>query len=151
MQESLVTLLNQAHKRAQAQAWPYAGALTPSEAFEIWQHDPEALLVDIRTRAEWEWVGRVPGAIEVEWNTWPGGVPNPNFLGEIQAHIPREARVLLLCRSGARSHNAAIALTIAGYKSTYNILEGFEGDKNEHNQRNQLNGWRAKRLPWEQG
>ncbi len=142
--------LIKAQERAQENAWPYAGALTPAEAFDVWQQHPQAVLLDIRTRAEWTWVGRVPQAIEIEWNTWPGGTRNPLFLKQCQAVIPYDAYVLLLCRSGARSHHAAITLHAAGYKNVYNILEGFEGDKDSEFHRNTLNGWRMAGLPWEQ-
>jgi rhodanese-related sulfurtransferase len=145
-------LLEAAQQRAQSQGLPYAGALLPAEAQALLLKHPEAKLVDVRTRAEWEWVGRVPNALLIEWNTWPGGQPNPDFLDELKARVPDpETPLLFLCRSGARSHNAAATAARAGYRQAINVLQGFEGDKNEKGQRNSVGGWRAAGLPWIQG
>ncbi len=146
----ITEILNAAQQRAKEANLTYEGALTPSEAYEILKTAPGAKLVDVRTRAEVDWVGRVPGAVEIEWATYPGMKPNPNFLAALDQQVDKEALVLFICRSGVRSHHAAIAATRAGYSDCYNVLEGFEGDKNPGNQRNALNGWRAARLPWEQ-
>lgn len=146
----LSELLALASKRGEKLGLPYSGALTPREACEIWQHAPGARLVDLRTRAELEWVGRIPGAIEIEWNTWPGGERNPNFLVQLQHQVDPEALVLFICRSGARSHNAAIFAQQSGYATCYNILEGFEGDRDAHDQRGHIGGWRLAGLPWVQ-
>ena len=135
--------------RAREQGLPYAGALTPTEAHELMKSG--ARLVDVRTRAELEWVGRVPGAIPVEWNTWPGGKPNAEFLAQLAEHVDKPEPVMFLCRSGGRSHNAAVAATQAGYAECYNVLEGFEGDKDPNQHRNAVNGWRYRGLPWVQG
>ena len=78
-------------------------------------------------------------------------LPNPDFLAQLQARAPADAPVLFLCRSGARSHDAAIAATAAGYTQCYNVLEGFEGDRDAHGHRGALNGWQAAGLPWQQG
>ena len=107
-------------------------------------------MVDVRTRAEWDWVGRVPGALEIEWQTYPGGVPNPHFLAELRRAVTTESLLLFLCRSGARSSAAAKAATEAGFPDCFNVLEGFEGDKNELGRRNTVNGWRHAGLPWQQ-
>lgn len=146
----ITEILNSAQQRAKDLNMPYEGVLTPQEAFEILQSAPGAKLVDVRTRAEQDWVGRVAQAVEIEWATYPGMKQNPNFLAALQQQVDKEALVLFLCRSGARSHHAAVAATQAGYTDCYNILEGFEGDKSASNQRNVLNGWRAAGLPWEQ-
>jgi len=138
-----------ARERAKSLGLPYAGALTPQEAHALLQAG--ARLVDVRTRAELEWVGRVPGGIGVEWNTWPGGKPNPAFLAELAEHVDKDEAVMFLCRSGGRSHAAALAATQAGYAECYNILEGFEGDKDAGHHRNTVNGWRVRGLPWVQG
>lgn len=129
---------------------PYAGALTPAEANEVWQLAPGAKVVDVRTRAELDWVGRVPGAVEIEWITYPGSKPNPSFLAQLQREVDSEALVMFLCRSGARSDHAARAATEAGYLESYNILEGFEGDKDAEGHRNRIGGWRHAGLPWQQ-
>lgn len=147
----LTDLLSLAHERAQHMSLPYAGALTPAEAYEILQLAPGAKLVDVRTRAEWDWVGRVPGAVEIEWLTYPGGRLNPSFLSQLSREVDREAVVLFLCRSGQRSDFAARAATEAGYGTCYNVLEGFEGDKDALGQRNRVGGWRHAGLPWHQG
>lgn len=147
----LSDLLNVAAQRAADMNLPYAGALTPQEAHEVWQLAPGARLVDVRTRAEWEWVGRVPDAVEIEWLTWPTGKPNPGFLAQLKREVDSEALVLFLCRSGGRSHQAACLASEAGYLEVYNVLEGFEGDKDANGQRNRIGGWRHAGLPWRQG
>ena len=144
-------ILARAHERARELKLQYAGALLPAEAHALMQVLPEARLVDIRTRAELEWVGKVPGSVTVEWNTWPGGGRNLDFIAEFEALVAKDALVMLLCRSGVRSHHAAIALNRAGYDRAYNVLQGFEGDKDTSGQRNRLGGWRAAGLPWTQG
>lgn len=138
-----------ARERGSAQNLPYAGALLPAEAHELMKSGVR--LVDVRTRAELEWVGRVAGALPVEWNTWPGGKPNPEFLAQLSEHVEKAEPVMFLCRSGGRSHNAAAAATSAGYRECYNVLEGFEGDKDANQHRNTVNGWRCHGLPWVQG
>jgi rhodanese-related sulfurtransferase len=142
--------LNVAQQRAKELNLPYAGALTPEEAHELMRSAPGAKLVDVRTRAEIDWVGRVPGAVEIEWATYPGMKQNPNFLAALEQQVSKEALVMFICRSGQRSHGAAMVATQAGYSDCYNVLEGFEGDKSPGNQRNVLNGWRVTGLPWEQ-
>jgi rhodanese-related sulfurtransferase len=108
-------------------------------------------LVDVRTRAEWEWVGRIPGAVEVEFLTYPGSRPNPDFVRELEHKVDKDAKVLFICRSGGRSHNAAMLATQAGYAECFNVLEGFEGDKDAEGHRNRKGGWRFAGLPWTQG
>lgn len=143
-------VLAKAHERAQQLKLQYAGALLPAEAHTLMQTHHDARLVDVRTRAEQEWVGRVPGSVLVQWNTWPGGSRNLDFVAEFEAQIAKNVIVMLLCRSGVRSHYAAIALTRHGYANTYNVLQGFEGDKHPSGQRNRLGGWRVAGLPWVQ-
>ncbi|MBL8418147.1 MAG: rhodanese-like domain-containing protein [Dechloromonas sp.] len=147
----LTEILGLARQRGEALGLPYAGALTPSEAAQLLQLAPGAKLVDVRTRAEWDWVGRVPDAVEIEWNQYPGGVHNPNFLSELKRRVDPEALVMFLCRSGARSDGAARLATEAGYSACFNILEGFEGDKDANGHRNTIGGWRKAGLPWIQG
>lgn len=144
----LTDLLQLARERAQATGLPYAGALTPAEAHQVWQLAPGARLVDVRTRAELDWVGRIPDAVEIEWNQYPGGIPNPHFLTQLKRQVDPEALVMFICRSGVRSDHAARSATEAGYNACYNVLEGFEGDKDAHDQRNHLGGWRHAGLPW---
>ena len=127
---------------------PYAGALLPAEAHQLMQAG--AKLVDVRTKPEVLYVGRVPGAATVEWQTYPGNKPNPEFIGELAALAPKDQPVMFLCRSGARSHSAAEAAMRAGWKETYNVLEGFEGDKDSAQHRGTVGGWRKAGLPWVQ-
>jgi rhodanese-related sulfurtransferase len=148
--ETSQEILARARERTQQLKLPYAGALLPAEAYALMQFLPGAKMVDVRTRAELEWVGRVPGGVSIEWNTWPGSARNPNFISEFETQIDRNAVVMFLCRSGVRSHNAAIAVTEAGHTDAYNILQGFEGDKDADGQRNKLGGWRFAGLPWAQ-
>ena len=110
------------------------GALTPSEAHALMQAG--AKLVDVRTQAELYWVGRVPGSVYVEWNTYPGGTFNADFLAQLAEVAKKDEPVMFLCRSGGRSHFAAVLATQAGYAECYNVLEGFEGDKDARGQRN---------------
>ena len=144
----LTDLLNLARHRGNALGLPYAGALTPIEAYEIWQLAPGAKLVDVRTRAEQDWVGRVPGAVEIEWSRYPGNQPNIDFLPQFKRQVDQECLVFLLCRSGVRSHQAACLTHEAGYAGCYNVLEGFEGDIDANGQRGKLGGWRHAGLPW---
>ncbi len=142
------SIKNIARQRASDLKLPYSGALLPQEAFALMHAG--AILVDIRTKAELEWVGRVPGSLTVEWNTWPGNTMNPGFMPQLEALVVRDMPVMFLCRSGGRSHSAALAATQAGYSEAYNILQRFEGDKGPDGHRNTLGGWRLAGLPWVQ-
>lgn len=146
----ITEILNKAQQRAKEANLPYEGALLPSEASEILKLAPGAKLVDVRTRAEIDWVGRIPGAVEIELMTYPGMKPNPNFIAALQQQVDPESLVLFMCRSGQRSNAAAAAASQNGFADCYNILEGFEGDKDASGQRNSVNGWRKAGLAWEQ-
>lgn len=135
-----------ARERAAKMELPYAGALLPAEAYALMQGGTR--LVDVRTQAELDWVGRVPGALPVQWNTYPKNRPNPLFLEQLEELVEKDEPVMFLCRSGGRSHGAAMAATQAGWGECYNVLEGFEGDKDAQHHRNVLGGWRAAGLPW---
>jgi len=147
---ALTELLQAAHERAQELKLPYNGALLPREAYQVWRDAPGAKIVDVRTRAELDWVGRIPGAVEIEWLSYPGSRPNPGFLAALEQQVDKEALVMFICRSGGRSHNAAMIAMQAGYKASYNVLEGFEGDKDAQAHRNTQGGWRVAGLPWTQ-
>ena len=95
-------------------------------------------------------MGRIPGAVEIELLSYPGNRPNPEFLATLQQQVKKDAPVMFICRSGGRSHNAALLAMQAGYVQSYNVLEGFEGDKDEHGHRNTRGGWRIAGLPWVQ-
>jgi rhodanese-related sulfurtransferase len=126
----------------------YAGDISGALAWQ-WVQNGEAVLVDVRTDAERAWVGFVPDAVAVAWKQWPGMAMNPDFDQQLQAAVPEGKKVLLLCRSGVRSVAAAKRATELGLQA-YNILEGFEGDPDEHAQRNRRGGWRFNGLPWQQ-
>ncbi|MBC5765544.1 rhodanese-like domain-containing protein [Ramlibacter albus] len=126
----------------------YAGDVTPELAWQ-WVQSGEAVLVDIRSTAELEWVGRVPGAVHVVWKQWPGMVPNPDYDAQLKAAVPEGKKVVMLCRSGARSIASSRRATELGMEA-YNILEGFEGDKDADGHRGVNGGWRFRGLPWKQ-
>jgi rhodanese-related sulfurtransferase len=125
----------------------YAGDVSPQLAWQ-WVQSGEAVMVDVRTDAEREWVGFVPGAVPVAWKQWPGMVPNPGFDDAVrQASGGRP--LVMLCRSGVRSIAAAKRATELGL-TAYNILEGFEGDPDAQAHRGQKGGWKYHGLPWRQ-
>jgi len=143
-------ILELARQRGAGQ--PYAGAVTPQEAFDLLANDPDVLLVDVRTNAERDWVGRVavPEAqhAAVQWATYPGGQPNPQFGAELQKVARKDQTLLFLCRSGVRSRHGARVATELGYANAFDILEGFEGDRDGDGHRKTLGGWCKAGLPW---
>jgi len=148
----ITEILGAAQARAAQFSLPYTGALLPHEAQELLQAAPGSRLIDVRSRAELELNGTVPGAIHVEWQSWPGWVLNPHFLVQLRHAVVADALLLFLCRSGHRSHRAAIAATEAGLMNCFNVLEGFEGDLDKATgHRNEVNGWKHRGLPWIQG
>ena len=142
-------ILEKSRQRAQQLKLSYAGALLPAEAQAL-RESAGAVVVDVRSRAELDFVGRIPGSVEIEWKTWPGMQPNPNFLQQLRQAVPTDAKVMFVCRSGGRSHDAAAAAKAAGYDAAFNVLEGFEGDRDSGGHRNTVGGWRAAGLPWMQ-
>jgi sulfur dioxygenase len=126
----------------------YAGNVSPALAFQWWQ-DGQAVLIDVRTDAEREWVGFVPGAVALAWKQWPGMAMNPQFDEALKAAVPAGGKAVMLCRSGVRSVAAAKRATELGLEA-YNILEGFEGDPDEQAHRGARGGWRYRGLPWRQ-
>jgi len=147
--QTLSVLLDAAQARIDDQA-SYKGAMPPRDAFSVLQQAPGARLVDVRTRAELDWVGRIPGAVEIEIKYYPEMKLNPNFLTELKRQVDPESLVLFICRSGQRSAAAAEMSARIGYNDCYNVLEGFEGDRDANNQRGYRNGWKLAGLPWEQ-
>ena len=135
----------------------YAGDVSAQEAWELMKSDPRAALVDVRTRPEWAFVG-VPDLSElkrdthlIEWQVFPTMDVNPSFVDAVgQSAADKEAPLMFLCRSGARSRSAAIAATRAGYRRAYNVAGGFEGDLDGERHRGTKNGWKASGLPWKQ-
>lgn len=127
----------------------YAGDVLAPLAYAWWRAG-DAVLIDVRTDAEREWVGFVPGAAAVAWKQWPGMALNAGFDDAIRAAVPAGKKAVLLCRSGVRSVAAAKRATELGLEA-YNILEGFEGDLDAQAQRGLKGGWRMRGLPWRQG
>ena len=126
----------------------YAGDVTPRLA-AAWVAAGAAVLVDVRTDAEREWVGYVPGALPLAWKQWPGMAINADFDTGLQGAVPVGGKVVLLCRSGVRSIAAARRAAELGIEA-YNILEGFEGNPDAQGRRGRTGGWRFCGLPWKQ-
>jgi rhodanese-related sulfurtransferase len=145
-------ILAAARQRAQDGQFPYAGAVTPQDAFNLLQDNPAIKLVDVRTKAERDWVGQVSIAagqhLAVQWNLYPEGTPNPAFLEQLAALAGPQTPLLFLCRSGVRSRHAAKLATEHGYTACYDILEGFEGNKDQLGHRKTIEGWCKHGLPW---
>ncbi|HYN55315.1 MAG TPA: rhodanese-like domain-containing protein [Methylotenera sp.] len=141
-------ILKLAQQRAIEKALPYTGALTPHEAFDLMQQDPATILVDVRSRAELELVGKIPQATHIEWAFYPGMVANTEFAKQLVETVDKSLTVVFMCRTGGRSHNAAVVANQLGFKNAYNMLEGFEGEANSLHQRTLINGWKHAGLPW---
>ncbi|MGO4330777.1 rhodanese-like domain-containing protein [Cupriavidus sp. 2TAF22] len=141
--------LQTAHELARSAGLPYAGTISPRQAWEL-LNAGHALLVDVRSQEERTFVGHVPGSLHVPWATGTSLTRNPRFVRELEAKTGKDAVVLLLCRSGNRSALAAEAATKAGLAQVYNVQEGFEGDLDEQQRRGGLGGWRFHGLPWSQ-
>ena len=135
----------------------YGGDVSPATAWKILQENKDAVLVDVRTRAEWSYVGlpdlesvaRKPALLE--WQVFPGMQLNADFVATLSGAVADKATPLLfLCRSGVRSAAAAKAMTAAGYGTCLNVLEGFEGPLDAQGRRGSAGGWKAAGLPWRQ-
>ncbi|BBL71372.1 rhodanese-like domain-containing protein [Methylogaea oryzae] len=140
-------LLDQARQRAVAEGLKYAGGLHPTEAWVLFQAGA-AVLVDVRTAEERKFVGRVPDSKHVAWMTGTAMIRNPRFLRDLEKVVTKDTVILLLCRSGKRSAAAAEAASAAGFGNVFNVLEGFEGDIDNQQQRGDNGGWRLRGLPW---
>jgi len=135
----------------------YAGDVSPRETWDALQQVKGGVLVDVRTKPEWSFVG-IPDLdpvgkqlVMVEWQQFPAMEINNGFTDEVAAAgVDRETPVYFLCRSGVRSRSAAMAMTAAGYGPCYNVAGGFEGDKNPDQHRGTTNGWKFNGLPWRQ-
>ena len=134
--------------RAREKGAAMAGLLTPRETWTLFEQGAIDL-VDTRTRAERDLIGYVPGSIAIEWYDYPGKMRNARFLDELREKVATDRPVAFICRSGVRSHHAAALATANGYVRAYNVVEGFEGDKNAQGQR-RVNGWQMANLPWKQ-
>lgn len=136
----------------------YAGDLSPREAWDLLVADPTAQLIDVRSEAEWNFVG-LPDlsslnrtTLKIQWQHWPTSAINDGFVGEVRGvtQITKGTPILLLCRSGVRSLAAAKKLTEKGYTRAYNIAGGFEGPLDPGKHRGSLAGWKVEGLPWNQ-
>ena len=141
--------MNRARTRAQAAGLPYAGDIAPEEAWQLLE-EGAAVLVDVRTLEEYRFAGHVPGSLLIPWMTGIAMERNPDFVAEAEKRLDKAFPVLLLCRSAGRSVAAAKALANAGFMEVFNVLEGFEGERDANGQRNRINGWRFRNLPWVQ-
>jgi rhodanese-related sulfurtransferase len=136
----------------------YAGDLSPQATWDLLVENPQAVLVDVRTSAEWSYVG-IPDLASigkevklVAWVEFPQMEKNQDFVAHVRSVASdTDAPLLFICRSGVRSIAAAEAMTHNGFTACYNVLEGFEGDKNDQGQRNSIGGWRFIGLSWLQG
>ena len=139
----------------------YAGDLGPAAVWALLEQESKAQLIDVRTVAEWNFVG-LPDlsslgrkAYCIEWQTFPTMQPNPNFAADAaealqSAGAGPQTPVLFLCRSGARSRAAAMAMTRAGFAKAFNVAGGFEGNLDDEGHRGLTEGWKAAGLPWRQ-
>ena len=136
----------------------YAGDVSASEAWEGLAHNPKAVLIDVRTQPEWTFVG-VPDLRPlgkktgfVCWQVYPQMQIDPDFVAKVEqlTRGDKDAPIYFICRSGARSRSAAMALTAAGYATCFNVAGGFEGDVDGQGHRGASNGWKASNLPWVQ-
>ena len=139
----------------------YGGEISVSECWELLSQTPNAVLIDVRTNAEWAFVGMpnlgadMNPIIPQQWAVFPTMTVDPNFSNELAATLQKmqlghDAKLCFLCRSGVRSLAAARVMWELGYKETYNITGGFEGDPDNEGHRGQVNGWKAAGLPWRQ-
>jgi rhodanese-related sulfurtransferase len=127
----------------------YQGDIAPPEAFERLKKNANSVLIDVRTQPEWTFVG-VPQVDRLVRLSWQMEV-NARFVAEVESMaLPKDAEIMCICRSGARSASAASALSGAGFTNVWNVAEGFEGDKDVKGQRGKTNGWKSHGLPWVQ-
>ncbi|MGB5600228.1 MAG: rhodanese-like domain-containing protein [Thiothrix litoralis] len=133
--------------------------LSPSAAYTLLQNTPRSVLIDIRSSMEYLFVGHPVGSVHIPWIDEPDWEENPNFAQDVQRLLQnrfkngtpqQDAAVILICRSGKRSREAATALLTAGFQQVMHIDEGFEGERDDNHHRGTLGGWRFHGLPWEQ-
>lgn len=154
---ALAQLISQAYDSVLSSVSDYAGDVSAREAWDALGEDASAVVIDVRTQPEWQFVG-VPNLaslkrklITLSWRLYPDMDKNQSFLTEMDARsIDKETPIFMLCRTGVRSRDAAVAATKHGYKYCFNIAHGFEGDANKEGIRGDVNGWKAEGLPWQQ-
>lgn len=135
----------------------YSGDLSPKDSWDLLESNPAAHLIDVRTKAEWGYVG-VPCALpkgkeltQIEWMSWPQMHVNQNFVRQVaETFSDRNTLLIFICRTGGRSQQAAIEMTKSGYFNCYNLTGGFEGELDTSGHRGVVNGWKAEGLPWMQ-
>lgn len=144
-----------------SQSQNYAGDVSPGEAFEMLSNDAKAVLVDVRTQPEWQFVG-VPDLSNIDktpvllsWQAYPSMAVAPDFAATLSTELSKrgaapDTPILFLCRSGARSRSAAVEMSRAGWGRCYNVVEGFEGDLDSARRRGSSGGWKARGMPWVQ-
>ena len=137
-----------AEARAAAEGVAFRGFLTPSEAWALFSRG-DLELIDTRTLAERDLIGYVPGSVHIEWYDYPNKKMNEHFLDQLRSRVEPDRTVAFLCRSGVRSKHAATLAAQSGFAFAFDVLKGFEGDKNAQGQR-VVNGWRVDGLPWRQ-
>ena len=135
----------------------YSGDISVEDAWRQLSDDSSTVLVDVRTAEEWSFVGApdLSGVgkqvVRVSWQELPTMEQNPNFVEDVRAQASdTDANLLFICRSGARSRSAAIAMTGAGFSKCFNVAGGFEGDLDGNGHRGVTGGWKAAGLPWSQ-
>jgi rhodanese-related sulfurtransferase len=141
-------LMKAAHLRASEQGLPFFGIVTPQEAYALSKENRHVRLIDVRTKAELDLVGRIPNAHHIEWAFYPGMIQNEDFPNQLIQLAPKDSPVIFICRTGGRSHNAAMTAQALGYQQAFNMVEGFEGEANHLQQRTLINGWKHANLPW---
>ena len=136
----------------------YAGELSVKQAWDLLSENPKAQLVDVRTDAEFAYVGSPDlssldkEVLYVQWKTFPNMDINPEFVNQVSSGcVDKDAPLLFICRSGVRSLGAAEAMTAAGFRECYNVAGGFEGDRDAEGHRGTVTGWKVDGLPWRQG
>ncbi len=134
-------------------------SMSPTEAHDLVEKDPRAMLIDVRSNMEFLFIGHPMGAINIAWIDEPDWKINEHFATDVRkvllgglSHLQNvgSAPVVLICRSGKRSLEAGELLMKEGFIEVYNVAKGFEGELDEKHQRSQLGGWRFDGLPWEQ-
>lgn len=146
--EDVSVIFERSATRAREAGHGYAGDLTPEEAYALLNNVPDAKLIDVRTRPEVEFVGFVPESLQIAWQIYPEMQVNPEFADLILAQVGSDDALIFLCRSGVRSVAAATFMTARGCSRCFNVLEGFEGGKDDQGHRGMLAGWKAAGLPW---
>lgn len=147
--EGTLEWLNEVAQHAKTEKLGYAGGVPPQSAWKLFS-EGKAQLVDVRSAEERKFVGHVPNSLHVPWATGTSLTRNPRFARELETKASKDSVILLLCRSGKRSVLAAEVATKAGFTQVFNVLEGFEGEIDEHQHRGGADGWRFHQLPWVQ-